>query len=348
MRVGLVMGSGGVVGASYLVGVLEALRRQTGWEPSRADTIIGTSAGAFIGALTCALPVSLMYRHCTGEVPPDLEPECSPALWQLAERLDSHNLGSWWQRYPLARHWPRLALTSPQACASLWRRDPDRSLIMGLTGLIGDGLFSNRPIAAIIREACAETWPHPGLRVTACDLDAGTRIVFGPEGSVPVHQAVAASTAVPGLFAPVDLQGRRYVDGGAWSASNLDLIATAELDLVLAIIPLAGATNLAHAGLAGRLSGWIDTVSRRHVDARLAAERLLVEATGTRVMVLTPAAADRAGSNVLDHMNLAKRPAVMAATCRATAERLVRDPAWAEVADQLRCEVQSRAPSHAA
>lgn len=349
MRVGLVLGSGGVVGASYLVGVLEGIRRETGWEPPMAERIIGTSAGAFVGTLACALPLALMYGHCTGDVADDVD--LPDALWELAERLDAHNAGSWWQRYPLAWQWPRLALSSPQACALLWRRDPEASLIMGLTGLIGDGLFSNRPIAAIVREACAGAWPHPGLQVTACNLDAGNRVVFTPDGAIPIHQAIGASTAVPGLFAPVTIHGHRYVDGGAWSASNLDLIATAELDLVVAVVPLAGDSAIAAEARSGRRTGvvhWIDDVSRRHVDACLAAEKSLVERTGTRVLVLTPAEADRAGSHVLDNMNLAKRPTVMAAARRAVTRKLQEDPDWMAFAAQLRQEVLHRRLSRVA
>ena len=51
MRVGLVLGAGGVVGAAWLIGALEALASETGWEPSDADVIVGTSAGSVVGSL---------------------------------------------------------------------------------------------------------------------------------------------------------------------------------------------------------------------------------------------------------------------------------------------------------
>jgi NTE family protein len=54
MRVGLVLGAGGVVGASWLIGALEALQDETGWEPSAAEVIVGTSAGSVVGALTAS------------------------------------------------------------------------------------------------------------------------------------------------------------------------------------------------------------------------------------------------------------------------------------------------------
>src|SRR4051795_11640778 len=54
MRVGLVLGAGGVVGASWLIGALEALHDETGWDPTEAEAIVGRSAGAVVGALTAA------------------------------------------------------------------------------------------------------------------------------------------------------------------------------------------------------------------------------------------------------------------------------------------------------
>src|SRR3954469_20397535 len=54
MRVGLVLGAGGVVGASWLIGALEAVQDETGWDPSEAEMIVGTSAGSVVGALTAS------------------------------------------------------------------------------------------------------------------------------------------------------------------------------------------------------------------------------------------------------------------------------------------------------
>ena len=52
MRVGLVLGAGGLVGASWLIGALEALESETGWAPAEAEFVVGTSAGSVVGALT--------------------------------------------------------------------------------------------------------------------------------------------------------------------------------------------------------------------------------------------------------------------------------------------------------
>src|SRR5690349_2261184 len=68
MRVGLVLGAGGVVGASWLIGALEALEAETGWSGAQAERIVGTSAGSVIGALTAAgVPPELMGAYATGK-----------------------------------------------------------------------------------------------------------------------------------------------------------------------------------------------------------------------------------------------------------------------------------------
>jgi NTE family protein len=64
------------------------------------------------------------------------------------------------------------------------------------------------------------------LRVVAVDRARGRRVVFGETSAPPatVGEAVQASCAVPGLFRPVTIGGRNYVDGGAWSPTNIDVL----------------------------------------------------------------------------------------------------------------------------
>src|SRR3954453_18199337 len=67
MRVGLVLGAGGVVGASWLIGALEALESETGWQPADADVIVGTSAGSVIGTLaSTGIPPAYMGAYASG------------------------------------------------------------------------------------------------------------------------------------------------------------------------------------------------------------------------------------------------------------------------------------------
>ncbi|MGH2762222.1 MAG: patatin-like phospholipase family protein, partial [Thermoleophilaceae bacterium] len=68
MKVGLVLGGGGVLGGAWLTGGLHALTRETEWDPARAEYIVGTSAGSMIGALVAAgVPPWFMVAHSRGE-----------------------------------------------------------------------------------------------------------------------------------------------------------------------------------------------------------------------------------------------------------------------------------------
>src|SRR5213080_317817 len=88
MKVGLVLGAGGVVGASWLIGALEALASETGWNPSEADVIVGTSAGSVVGALTAAgIAPEYMAAYTSGQAVDEVA-ETQERAELIAERLD--------------------------------------------------------------------------------------------------------------------------------------------------------------------------------------------------------------------------------------------------------------------
>ena len=127
-------------------------------------------------------------------------------------------------------------------------------------------------------------------------LDDGRRVVFG-QGGAPVTEvatAVAASSAIPGFFAPVEHDGVRYVDGGVHSPTNLDLLEGLGLDLVVVSSPMStvGGTLRLSADFPGRL------LSR----LRLAQEAHRVRSLGTSVVAFQPNPADQLvmGPNAMD------------------------------------------------
>ncbi|MEA2213769.1 MAG: hypothetical protein QOF83_3717, partial [Solirubrobacteraceae bacterium] len=62
------LGGGGTVGAAWLMGTLDAIAEETGWDPGSADYVVGTSAGSMVGALlACGVPPWLMVAHQAGE-----------------------------------------------------------------------------------------------------------------------------------------------------------------------------------------------------------------------------------------------------------------------------------------
>jgi NTE family protein len=116
------------------------------------------------------------------------------------------------------------------------------------------------------------------LRVAAVDLASGRRVMFGAPGSPPatVGQAVEASCAIPGYFRPVAIGGRRYVDGGAWSPTNMDTADVARGAEVLCLNP-TGASGPSVAGAVGLVSRSAATV-----------EALALRRAGARVTVVVP------------------------------------------------------------
>jgi NTE family protein len=337
-RVGLVLGAGGVVGASYLAGALEGIRRATGWSPADAELVVGTSAGAFIAAvIATGISPALMYTRCTGDVLHDAS--FSDELVALGARMDRHNEGPWLSRYRPPLRWPRPVLSSPRLLQAALRSRDKSQLVALATSLLGEGLFcTRRSIGGVVRTALPAGWPRSRLWVTACDLDAGERVVLGRDGRCrDLHEAVSAATAIPGVFAPVSIDGRRHCDAGIFSPSNLDLVAGEKLDAVLCLNPLTGAEPRARSGLVGRAVGGLGTLARRHFGELLAAERAEVERTGTRVFVLAPSAED-AARFPLNSMDLGSRPAIMRQAAASTAARLAVEPEGREIAALLRRE----------
>ncbi|MCU1407340.1 MAG: patatin, partial [Glaciihabitans sp.] len=91
-------------------------------------------------------------------------------------------------------------------------------------------------IASIAGRLPMRDWPERRLLITAVDVESGQLRVFDRESGVDLASAVAASCSVPGIFPPVTIQGRRYMDGGMRSVANADLAAGS--DPVLILVPM--------------------------------------------------------------------------------------------------------------
>jgi len=292
-RVGLVLGAGGVLGGAWLVGALHAIARETGWDPGSADYIVGTSAGSMIGALlACGVPPWFMVAHSAGEVFDGyLDASGNPA--SEADRTAG-------AVFRVARL-PLLLPGSPALALETLVRPAGRSWQSRLAGWAPNGVISTEPLKQVVRRAVPSGWAsHPDLWIVACDYRTGERVVFGRAGAPPADlaDAVAASCAIPGFYEPVRIGNRRYVDGGMHSASNLDLVQDAGLDLVICLNPLSAPPGRAqhgwpHVRLIARLR------EGGHRRLREAARRL--ERQGTSVVVIEPTAEDIAvmGHNLM-------------------------------------------------
>jgi NTE family protein len=95
-------------------------------------------------------------------------------------------------------------------------------------------------------------WPERDLRITAVDAESGEFVVFDRDSGVSLVDAVGASCAVPGVWPPVTIDGRRYIDGGMRSPANADLAAEYERVVVLAPVVRGGGPM---PGAAGQVAG---------------------------------------------------------------------------------------------
>ena len=283
MKVGLVLGAGGVQGGAWLTGALDAIATGTGWDPMEADRIVGTSAGAMIGAIVSAgVPVWFMVAHSAGETISGL----TDARGEPAEAAD-RSAGA---RFHLAGvpFWPgswKLAI----ATATNPRRFPPAAVS---AAWLPRGFISTEPLKDTVRRAIGDNpWsPHPALRVVACDYETGRRVVFGsrraPEADLA--DAVAASCAIPGFYQPVEIAGRRYVDGGMWSTSNLDLLRERDFDVVICLNP----TSSLHPTRAWNPLEWVPNAVRNGTGRRLGREARMLRAEGADVVLIQPTAED--------------------------------------------------------
>jgi NTE family protein len=293
MRVGLVLGAGGVMGGAWLTGGLDALARDTGWDPADADYVVGTSAGAMIGALCVAgVPPWFMVAFSAGErfegvtdargSPARTANRAGGAAYRLHRGLPPVGPGSW-----------RLAL---RTLARPQRHTPSAFI----SGWLPRGILSHEPLREQVRRVVPSGWVrHPNLWIVACDYATGRRVALGRAGAprADLADAVAASCAIPGFYRPVEIGGRRYVDGGMYSTSNLDLLRNEGLDLVICLNP----TSTLHPTRAWNPLEIGARAWRRASGNRLGSEAKKLRAAGTEVILIQPTDEDLAvmGTNLM-------------------------------------------------
>lgn len=324
MRVGLVLGAGGVVGAAWLIGALEALAAETGWDPTSAEQIVGTSAGSVVGALVAGgIAPEYLAAYSSGRTLDEVE-DVDGRVAALAARMGGREkLDEVAER--LSGDQLKLKLALPPIGPGSWRmalstlRHPrSHPASAMLAGWLPRGFVSTQPISDLVTTFVDGDWPdHPGFWAVSADYRDGSRTVFGREDAparATVGEAVAASCAIPGFYHPVCIGGRRYVDGGVCSLSNLDLLAGRGLDLVICLNPTSSLAEAMGGTPAERVGGVMRAMSGR----RLGHEARRLRAEGTELLLLQPTREDVAGMG-LNLMARGRRVEVMERARRTTA-----------------------------
>jgi NTE family protein len=187
-----------------------------------------------------------------------------------------------------------------------------------LAGALPAGAVPTELVAAGFRPLFGSDWPERNLWLTAVRLRDGNRVVFGRPGAppAPVADAVAASCAIPSFFEPVTIGGVAFVDGGAHSPTNADLLAERELDLVVVSSPMSVAGN--------RLRPSLDLPARRLCRFYLGQEAARIRRRGVPVLAFQPTGDDLKlmGMNAMDP---ARRAPVTRQARESTLKKLERD-----------------------
>jgi len=290
-RRGLVLGGGGVLGGTWAVGALTAMERQFGFTAAEADVIVGTSAGSVIAALIGAgISTAELAQQYGGE--PVTSGPLSGYSFDPVQAVGGKRPGL-----------PRvLAPGSPKLIGAGLRNLRSMPTTAVLSAFMPEGGKSLERIGHLVDAVTplGEWSPHKGVWVVAMDYEDGRRVVFGRPGSrvASLSSAVMASCAIPGWFAPVTIDGRTYVDGGAVSATSIDVLTHAGLDEVYVIAPMISFSMDSPRGVSARLERrW-----RAELTKAARKEAALVRAAGAVVRMLGPGPEDLVaiGSNLMD------------------------------------------------
>lgn len=263
----LVLGGGGPVGIAWEAGLLAGLARG-GVDLSAADLIVGTSAGSFVGSqLAMGRKAEDLAAAILAEV--SRAPSVRPGAGRAAPDLN----------------W----LFAKMQEAREGRRDPQvvraeiGALAMAVQTVSEEDFI--RSFGRSLSELPDHVWPMRGFACTAVDAQTGEFVVWNAAAKVGLARAVASSCSVPGVFPPITLNGRRYIDGGMRSATNADVGRGHDVTIVIALRLAAVGNPVAEA-------------TRAQLDAEMA----ILRDAGRRAELILPdeASVEAFGPNLMD------------------------------------------------
>jgi len=237
-QLGLVCAGGGVTGAIYEIGALAAIEdRLENASLNDFDCFVGVSAGSYIGALLAnGITPGLLYRNVTRGS-------------KSGTALDE--LGLFHLNYSeIAARLVAAPITIAEAAWEFYKNRRETTftdLVQSLGEILPSGVFQNEGLGRWM----SRWFDHPdrtddfrklnrSLRIVAVELDNGETTAFGGPGNddVPISKAVQASCAVPGLYRPVNIKGREYIDGGVRKTAHISLALRARCGFVICINPI--------------------------------------------------------------------------------------------------------------
>jgi predicted acylesterase/phospholipase RssA len=243
-KTALVLGGGGFTGGVYEIGALRALDLlAVNRTVNEFDIYVGTSAGSFIASMAAnGVTPEEMMRVVNQQVPTpfrdiDLGTLLRPNYFDFAKS---------------AALLPLRALGIARTLATNVRSVSMMDIVVGLAEGLPPGIYDGSGIERYLGEVLGDLDRTADFRLLgrelylpATDLDTCERVVLGEDGweDVPIPTAVAASTALPMVYRPVEVKGRHLVDGGLRSTTNLDVAVEHGAKLLVVINPLVPYVN---------------------------------------------------------------------------------------------------------
>ena len=243
-RTALILGGGGLTGGVYEIGALRALDLlAVNRTVNQFDVYVGTSAGSFVASLAAnGVTPEEMMRVVNRQAPTsirdiDLGTVMRPNYVEFAKSgalLPLRMVG-------LAR-----TLLGQLGQISLM------DVLVGLAEGLPSGVYNGAGVERYVAEVLADPDRTNDFRqlekelyLAATDLDTCERIVFGTDDwdDVPISKAVAASTALPIVYRPVEVRGRQLIDGGIRSTTNVDIAVERGAKFVVVVNPLVPYVN---------------------------------------------------------------------------------------------------------
>ncbi len=243
-KTALVLGGGGFTGGVYEIGALRAIDLlATNATVNEFDIYVGTSAGSFVSSLVA-----------NGVTPEEMMRVLNKDLPSPIRDIDLGTLLK-----PNYRGFIKGGLTFPFKLVAVVRELASQlgevsavDLATGLASALPKGIYSGRGIERYVEEVLSDPDRTNDFRLlkrelylTATDLDTTERVILG-EGEwaeVPISKAVAASGALPGIYEPVEIAGREFIDGGILSTTNVDVAVERGAKFIVVINPLVPYVN---------------------------------------------------------------------------------------------------------
>jgi NTE family protein len=213
-QLALVLAGGGIAGIAWETGFLLGVQDAEPAAADRlrhADVLLGTSAGSTVAAqISSGVPLAELFArqvaNRTHEIKPSVEIDDLMALFEETARGAGTSV-------------------------------TDSLRAIGKRAVATPTVSEERRRSVIAQRLPSHHWPERRLGITAIDVETGERVVFDRSSGVSLVDAVAASCAVPGVWPPVTIGNRRFMDGGVGSSANVD--AATDGDAVVMLSPMA-------------------------------------------------------------------------------------------------------------